>query len=61
MKLTDLLGKEVEVENLDLALMQADDYRHYRRSDPFFAVSDVYLAQYWEDMYQKLLKLKEAP
>jgi hypothetical protein len=61
MKITDLLGKEVEVNDLDLALMQADDYRHYRHSDPCFAVSDIYLAAYWEDMYHKLMQFKEAP
>ncbi len=30
----DLNGKEIAVTDLSLALMQADDYRHYRVGDP---------------------------
>lgn len=56
MKLIDLDGKVIEVENLDLALLQADDYRHYRVTTP--TEKDIYRYAYWEDVYQKLLKLK---
>ena len=34
MIVTDLDGKEIAVTDLTLALIQADDYRHYRVSDP---------------------------
>jgi hypothetical protein len=56
MKIIDMNGKAIGVENLDLALMQADDYRHYRVSAPTAGDLDRYA--YWEDIYQKLLKLK---
>lgn len=56
MKIIDLDGKVIEVENLDLAMLQADDYRHYRVTKP--TVNDLKRYDYWEDVYQKLLKLK---
>lgn len=58
MKIIDLNGKLIEVENLNLAFQQADDYRHYRHNDKAFAQMDNELQAYWEDIYQKLLKLK---
>ncbi|NHA02667.1 hypothetical protein G7092_02605 [Mucilaginibacter sp. HC2] len=58
MKIVDLNGKVIEVENLDLAFQQADAYRHYRHTDSAFARLDEELQTYWEDVYQKLLTLK---
>jgi len=55
MKITDLDGKEIAVEDLRLAILQADDYRHYRVSEP--SEYQLYLYKYWEDVYQKLLLL----
>jgi len=57
MKIIDLEGKEIEVTDLGLALLQADDYRHYRVTNP----SDFHLRlqNYWEDFYQKLLLLNK--
>jgi tetrahydromethanopterin S-methyltransferase subunit G len=60
MKIMDLDGKVIEVGNLDLALMQADDYRHFRHAKKGFEHIDERLQRYWEDVYQKLFKLKEA-
>jgi hypothetical protein len=34
MKIIDLEGKEITITDLPLALMQADDYRHYRGEQP---------------------------
>lgn len=59
MKITDQNGKIITVENLQLALLQADDYRHYRHTDPGFADFDDNQQAYWEDVYQKLLALSE--
>jgi hypothetical protein len=56
MKIIDTEGKVIEVENLALALLQADDYRHYRVATP--TENDFKRYAYWEDIYQKLLKLK---
>ena len=55
MKITDLDGREIAVEDLRLAILQADDYRHYRVSEP--SEYQLYLYKYWEDVYQKLLLL----
>jgi len=40
-------------------LLQADDYRHYRHTDPGFSDFDDKQQAYWEDIYQKLLALSE--
>ncbi|QHS55919.1 hypothetical protein GWR56_10380 [Mucilaginibacter sp. 14171R-50] len=59
MKIIDLKGKEIAVTDLELAIMQADDYRHYRHTDPSFKKLDEGLQGYWDDVYQKLLRLKD--
>ncbi|MBL4675886.1 MAG: hypothetical protein JKY70_06745 [Mucilaginibacter sp.] len=58
MEITDLNGKVIEVDDLDLALMQADDFRHYRHTDNRFTRLDEELNAYWEDVYNKLWKLR---
>ncbi|MDB5086760.1 MAG: hypothetical protein JWR09_754 [Mucilaginibacter sp.] len=58
MKVIDLDGKEIIVTDLELAIMQADDYRHYRHADPSFKTLDEGLQAYWEDVYQKLRGLR---
>ncbi|QEM06184.1 hypothetical protein DIU31_022680 [Mucilaginibacter rubeus] len=58
MKIVDINGKIITVENLDLAILQADDYRHYRHANPSFKSLDEGLQAYWEDVYQKLLRLR---
>jgi hypothetical protein len=60
MKIVDNNGKVIEVGNLDLALMQADDFRHYKHTDNRFAQLDEHLNAYWEDIYQQLLQIKTA-
>ena len=54
----DKEGKTITIKDLDLAIMQADDFRHCRHSDPKFKTLDEHLQAYWEDVYQKLLRLK---
>jgi len=56
----DLNGESVEVTDLNLALMQADDYRHYRLSGKRNLALAEKQQAYWEDLYQKLLKLAES-
>jgi len=34
MQITDLDGKEIIITDLPIAILQADDYRHYRVSKP---------------------------
>jgi hypothetical protein len=55
MAIIDMNGHEIEVTYLPLALMQADDYRHYRLDNP--TLMSQKLQAYWEDFYQKLLLL----
>lgn len=55
MTITDMNGNEIDVADLQLALLQADDYRHYRLSTPTLLSQQLQL--YWEDFYQTLLKL----
>ncbi len=57
LKITDLNGYELEIDNLLLAIMQADDYRHYQRLDPKYRETDAKRRAYWQDIYQKLLQL----
>ncbi|NOW95992.1 hypothetical protein [Mucilaginibacter sp. SG564] len=59
MKFKDIDGKIITIENLQLALLQADDFRHYRHTDPGFAEFDARQQAYWEDVYQKLLALSQ--
>ncbi|RVT98438.1 hypothetical protein EOD41_16745 [Mucilaginibacter limnophilus] len=58
MKIIDINGLYLEIENLQLAIMQADDYRHYEHIDPLHRQADEKLKAYWEDIYQKLLQLQ---
>jgi hypothetical protein len=55
MKIIDLDGRDMEVTDLTMAILQADDYRQYRVSEP--APYHLHLYKYWEDLYQKLLIL----
>ena len=57
LKITDLNGFELEIDNLQLAIMQADDYRHYRHLDPQYRQADEQRQAYWNDAYQKLIQL----
>jgi hypothetical protein len=58
MEIIDLEGKTIQITDLDLAILQADDYRHYRHTDPAFAKIDKELQAYWQDFYEKLVRLK---
>lgn len=60
MYITDLNGQQLEIDNLQLAIMQADDYRHYRRLDPQYKAADDKRQAYWEDIYQQLLTLRQG-
>ena len=57
MKIIDLNGCEIEIDNLQLAIIQADDYRHYEHMNPQNRQADEQRKAYWEDVYQKLLLL----
>lgn len=58
MYITDLNGQRIEIDNLQLAIMQADDYRNLEYLNPTQSTLAEKQREYWEDIYQKLLKLK---
>jgi hypothetical protein len=60
MKITDLEGREIEIADGMLALLQADDYRHYRLSGEENSALNEKMREYWEDFYQKLLLLEKS-
>lgn len=57
MKITDMNGFDIEIDNLQLAIMQADDYRHYEYFNSQNQQADAQWKAYWEDVYQKLISL----
>lgn len=58
MKITDINGFDIEIDDLQLAIMQADDYRHMKHFDPALQAADAKRQTYWEDIYQKLIQLQ---
>ena len=47
------------VTGLQLAILQADDYRHYTITDLAGQEFEAKQMAYWEDVYQKLLLLEK--
>jgi len=58
MHIVDLNGKKVKVTNLQLAILQADDYRHYSLAGSAHQEYNRRQQAYWEDFYVKLLLLE---
>ena len=59
MQITDLEGRQITVTDLDKAIQQAETFRHFRHENPEYRTLDEILQQYWNDLYIKLLCLKE--
>jgi hypothetical protein len=59
MYIIDQKGKGIEVNDLSLAIMQADDYRHYRWGGSAHADFNSRQQACWEDFYLKLMILAE--
>ena len=59
MEIIDLNGKKLKVTDLQLAILQADEYRHYTLTDPVGREFTNKQWAYWEDIYQKLLLLEK--
>jgi len=58
MKIIDIEGNEIEVTDLDKAIRQADEYRHFRHDDRKSNTMDDYLTNHWQYIYEQLLILK---
>ncbi|WEA00703.1 hypothetical protein [Mucilaginibacter sp. SJ] len=60
MEIIDLHGKKIEVTDLSLAILQADDFRHYQLIGSDKMEFNRKQRVYWEDIYIKLLLLEQA-
>lgn len=59
MKILDLYGKNIEINDLKLAILQADDFRHYQLTGSDKVEYNRRQQAYWEDIYIKLLLLEQ--
>lgn len=60
MKVIDMDGNTVTVMDLDMAIKQAGEYRHYRHEDEQYRDYDRQRQAYWQHMYMELLKIKQS-
>lgn len=59
MKITDNKGCEIIVTDLNAAVKQADDFRQMKHKNEGYEILDSSLNEYWQDIYEKLMALKE--
>lgn len=52
-------GKTITVTNLPEALEQADSFRNYSHVDKAFEKFDQERQAYWQDLYEKLVKIND--
>ena len=58
MTISDIHGFTVEIADLQLAIMQADDNRHVEYLNPELADAAIVHRAYWDDIYEKLVALQ---
>ena len=58
MTIMDMNGKPIEVSDLDLAILQADDFRHYQLDGMEHIAFNNRQQEYWNDVYQKLMEIR---
>lgn len=58
MKVTDLNGYQIEVTDLDEAMLITAEYKGHRHKDKSFSELDKRLNSYWTDLHRKLSQLK---
>ncbi len=59
MKIIDLNGFQIVVDDLEKAIEQAGNFKDMHHVPPH--ENYKYRQHYWRDIYEKLLKLKEQP
>lgn len=59
MEIIDLNGKKIGIIDLQLSILQADDFRHYQLNGSDKAEYNRQQQAYWEDIYIKLLLLEQ--
>ena len=58
MKIIDINGCTVEINNLNDAIQITRRYKQYEHQNKGFSELDKKLNRYWMDMYEKLLEIK---
>lgn len=58
-QIEDENGENVEVNNLNQAIKQADYFRNFSHTDKLFEKFDQKRQAYWQDMYEKLMKISD--
>lgn len=58
-QIEDKNGENVEVTNLAEAIKQADYFRNFSHTDKLFEKFDKKRQAYWQDMYEKLIKISD--
>ncbi|SCY74556.1 hypothetical protein SAMN02927916_3153 [Flavobacterium anhuiense] len=59
MKVTDINGFSIEVNDLKEAIITAKRFTEYKHEDKSFSEFDKRQKIYWMDMYEKLTAIKE--
>ena len=59
MKVTDINGLEIEVNDLDRAIEQAWQFKELQHTDRRLAAFDRDRQVYWTDLHEKLIRLRE--
>lgn len=55
----DKNGKNITVTNLAQAIEQADYFRNFAHTDKLFEKFDKKRQAYWQDIYEKLMKISD--
>ncbi|WP_052257286.1 hypothetical protein [Flavobacterium sp. AED] len=58
-QVADKYGKNITVTNLPEALQQADYFRDFAHTDKAFKRFDQERQAYWQDLYEKLVKIND--
>jgi hypothetical protein len=57
-QIEDRNGENIEVLNLAEAIKQADYFRNFAHEDKLFEKFDKKRQAYWQDMYEKLVAIR---
>lgn len=58
-QIEDKNGKNIRVTNLTQAIEQADYFRNFAHTDKIFEKFDKERQAYWQDLYDKLIKIND--
>jgi hypothetical protein len=58
-QIEDINGENIDIINLSEAIKQADYFRNFAHSDKLFEKFDEKRQAYWQDLYEKLMKISD--